>query len=185
MLYPLVVAVDFLPIVRVINRKIQELGNPSRMMFFGHSLGGRLAIEVGATGTNGQVPQIDICDSAGPGFDFTSLDRDPKTGGKNVQCIQTSTSLGTMKNACHQDWRMGSFCGMTQTMSAVDSHQMCTDLYNKAFTKTYAPNDSIWNFMCLSTRPADVNSEACRGARMGYHKTFDWSKCRGDIFADI
>jgi hypothetical protein len=82
------------------------------------------------------------CDPAGPGFDLVRPVTDFKNSAQNVECIHTSTDLGTaLTTFCHQNWRMGN-CGITQNAAAGDkrefrSHGLCPLFYNSAFTHDY------------------------------------------------
>jgi hypothetical protein len=175
---------DFIPISQVIKQKVEEVGNFNRMLFYGHSMGSRWAIEVGSVvGGGGKIDKLDLCDLPGPLFDGTNLEKNPTTAGVNVQCIHTSASIGTIKYKCHQNWRMG-YCGWFQSfpIDFVQSHEACNDYYINAFTRSYTPNTQFWHFICRSTRKADISSAACSQARMGYFRTYDTTNCRGDFF---
>lgn len=103
---------------------------------------------------------------AGPGFDFI-YKRDPKEAAKNVQCIHTSISAGTVERNCHQDWLMGN-CGKYQDgaddlqavycqimrsckSNPILSHSLCPYFYNSAFTNDFKVDNKS---RCLSTRMA-------------------------------
>lgn len=61
-----------------------------------------------------------MCEPAGPGFDGTSLDPDPKKGFRQVQCVHTNMGgFGTTDLNCDQDWRMG-ICGEHQIGARLD-----------------------------------------------------------------
>lgn len=181
--YPATVKNDYQNIADVVVKKIQKVGNCSRMFFFGHSFGSRMAVYVGKNGAGGKIPKMDLCEPAGQEFDGTSLALDPKTGGLDVQCIHTSIGFGTSTYNCHQDWRMGPFCGWTQNFDLGASHNLCNDFYNSAFTNKFSPNSNFRNFLCFSSRAVSITSTACVGAKMGYFRTYDTQNCRGDFFA--
>lgn len=106
------VNVDYLPLANITLKKAQQIGNFSRMHMFGFSFGGRIATKVGSD-LNSQVQKVQLCESAGPGFQYSGIaDRDipPTKAGKEVSCINTSSGYGTTVYDCHQNWRMG-YCG--------------------------------------------------------------------------
>jgi hypothetical protein len=184
---PFSVDVDFIPISKVIEQKVEEVGNFSRMLFQGHSIGSRWAVQTGSVvGGGGKIDKLDLCELASPFFDGTIFEKDPKTGGINVECIHTSASIGTTKYNCHQNWRMG-YCGWFQTfpIDFIASHAACNDYYIGSFTKNYNPNNNFWNFLCFPTKKADIGSAACSQAKMGYFRTYDTTQCRGEFFASV
>lgn len=111
---------------------------------------------------------IQACDPAGPGFDYYNVEvtRNPQDAAKNVQCIHTSSNMGTAVYNCHQNWRMG-VCGSYQiggrdwsylncelyqictTPKAIGSHGLCNDLYINAFEVDFVANNS---YNCPSYR---------------------------------
>jgi Lipase len=199
--YVSVVTKDFAKIAEIINQKVTQIGNFSRFMFYGMSLGSRMAIEVGATLTGGKVGMIDACDPAGPGFDsivhsdFPNvtanliLARNPQDAAVNVQCIHTSNTYGTAEYNCHQNWRMGLNCGNWQYLqpstkgSRESDHVACETIYNNAFTSMFIPSSTLGT-NCSSTRAVNLTS-ACAGARMGFWRGYDTANCVGDFFAKI
>lgn len=55
-----------------------------------------------------------VCEPAGPGFENSKLNADPKLAAKYSQCIHTAVGgFGTRERICHQNWMMGS-CGEAQ-----------------------------------------------------------------------
>lgn len=171
---------DFKPIAAVISKKIQAIGNFDRFFFYGHSLGARIAVEVGATGAKAQIAQMDLCDPAGPGFDFFETTTGPTQAAKNVQCIHTTNLLGTGVYNCDHDWRMGNDCGFGQTWDGERSHNICNDYYNAAFDRDFLP---LAKSDCPSAMPIDITRPECSKAKMGYFRTFDTKSCLGDFFA--
>lgn len=114
----------FKPIASLVTRKLQQLNSDGvvddNIFMFGFSFGGRIVIEAALNYGTKRISQIDCkisceylfqlsslklllpaCDMAGPGFDFV-YNRDPKDAAKNVQCIHTSISAGTIIRNCHQ-----------------------------------------------------------------------------------
>lgn len=102
-----------------LRKKVLEVGTLSRIFFFGFSFGARLVQGVGYnfTMSNGGVPpikRIDLCDPAGPGFDYQARAvPDPSMAAENVQCIHTSNDKGTTIFNCDQDMNLG-YCGQWQ-----------------------------------------------------------------------
>lgn len=98
--------------------------NYERMFVFGFSFGSRIAIGAGAvlTGQNRGIPQLPnlhLCDPAGPEFDYITLRYIPATNAAlNVQCIGTSNDYGTKIYDCHQNFKMGR-CGKRQDCATV------------------------------------------------------------------
>jgi hypothetical protein len=188
-----VVKTDFVEIAKVIKDKITQIGNFSRFLFYGNSLGARMAIEVGATLVGEKISKIDLCDPAGPGFDSTvhpafkevevnlTIARDPKEAALNVQCIDTSNDYGTNEYKCHQNWRMGPNCGEWQIKTYQD-HMFCEPLYLASFTRKFIPSSTLGSG-CNSTREANLVSPACAGAKMGFWRGYDTTNCVGDFFA--
>ncbi|XP_055905986.1 pancreatic lipase-related protein 2 [Eupeodes corollae] len=130
----------------ILKEKLDELEfrgyHPRNGYVFGFSLGARIAIRAGTMFGYQRLGEIDACDMAGPGFDW--FDRfKPTAAAKNVQCIHTSKSKGTLSRNCHQNWNMG-VCGMYQVGSAIlpgtgtlTSHGLCHRFYNAAFTNNF------------------------------------------------
>ena len=86
--------------------------DPKKGFMFGFSLGARVVIEAGRNFGEKKIPEIDVCDPAGPGFDDYKFD--PRLSAENVQCIHTSSDKGTKrKSDCNQNWLMGN-CGESQ-----------------------------------------------------------------------
>lgn len=55
-----------------------------------------------------------VCEPAGPGFENTQRNADPKRAFKISQCIHTARGgYGTREEICHQNWFMGN-CGESQ-----------------------------------------------------------------------
>lgn len=75
---------------------------------FGFSFGGRLVTYAGIQ-MNGEIANIDTCDSAGPGFDGTFRVKNSFQAAQNVQCINTSIDKGTRIYDCDQNCEL-KFC---------------------------------------------------------------------------
>lgn len=55
-----------------------------------------------------------VCEPAGPGFEITMMNADPKKAFKQSQCIHTARGgFGTREETCLQNWFLGN-CGETQ-----------------------------------------------------------------------
>jgi len=94
----------------LLTRKLQQMEEigieGSNIFLYGHSLGARIVIDAAVNFGKQKIGLIDLCDMAGPGFNFMQR-HDPKDAAQNVQCIHTTNSLGTFVYNCHQDWLMG------------------------------------------------------------------------------
>lgn len=180
-----IVGTDFAPISKVIGKKLVQIGNYSRIFMFGFSFGARLVTEVGITTANGTIGRIDLCEPAGPGFDYTPLARNFTLAAKIVTCISTSNDKGTTSyNLCPQSFRMG-WCGWAQSAASVypmGSHGLCPHIYNSAFNYSFVPNVALRKYGCPYTTLS--NMTACPGARMGYFNSQIGSGCKGEYFID-
>lgn len=169
---------DFLPISKVIIRKMEEIGNISRMSSWGFSFGARLAVETGATGFNGAIKDVYVLDPAGPGFDGNpKLAQDPKTAGQNVQCFHTSIGVGSSEYVCHQSWRLG-VCGWAQWTDPVLSHNFAPIYFNEAFETPYIATESP----CAGSNAVNLSRPECKAPRMGFFCNLDKKQCRGNLF---
>lgn len=181
--------VDFYPIARVVAKKIRHVGNFERMFIFGDSFGGLLAIEVGATGGEGRIGRMHLCDPVRQFWYPKVRRRDPKTASKSVSCVRTDTIVGGEIYNCHQDWRMG-YCGYWQPASidlvSKKSHELCSVLYTYAFDNNFVPKKPtlLTRLLCRAKRVADLDSPACRGSLMGYRDASDSRGCRGEFFIE-
>lgn len=104
------------------------------------------------------------CDPAGPLFDYSSVHarRGPASrAAKNVQCIHTTTFLGTSARDCTQDWIMGN-CGVSQPIATEsfefffiepNSHNACPTLYLSAFENDFPAVKNI----CCNDRERAAN----------------------------
>lgn len=123
--------VNFLPLTRVLVKKIQQTTSFYEKVFiFGFSFGSRLAFEAGARLGKQRIERIDACDPAGPGFDEVITTVDPKLAAKRVNCINTSGNAGTIIYNCHINFRMG-VCGKRQLASGrkpMASHGLCVNV---------------------------------------------------------
>jgi Lipase len=92
--------------------------DPKKGYMFGFSFGSILAIN-GAIESFGErtLGLIDACDPAGLFIDNTpKAPKDSSLAAVNVQCIHTSSFLGSKLRTCTQDWLMG-HCGVVQFVS--------------------------------------------------------------------
>lgn len=122
-----------------------------------------------------------VCEPAGPGFDYRLTTKQPQKAAKNVQCIHTSVIAGTVERLCHQDWMMGN-CGRQQPASNVFqyyfcqttrlcessyhiSHGLCPHYYNSAFKNVFASNNA---YKCGTLRPPTVQ---LTDYKMGYSES--------------
>ncbi|KAJ6646793.1 Pancreatic lipase-related protein 2 [Pseudolycoriella hygida] len=142
--------------------------DPDNMYLFGFSFGGQLVLESARRFGKMLIKQIDVCDPAGPGFDNNILHsrNSPRKSAKNVQCIHTSSSKGTRKRDCHQNWNMGN-CGNSQVASGprpLGSHGLCPYFYNNAFQHRFPAIPKPSN--CRSNR--DATGEVVENITMGY-----------------
>ncbi|CAO1410455.1 unnamed protein product [Diamesa serratosioi] len=170
--FPLIA--NFSKVSNVLTKKLKNLEveglNPDNVFMYGHSLGARLVIDAAVNFGKKRIKEIDVCDSAGPGFDYYNYEvpKNPQDAAKNVQCIHTTSNFGTAVYNCHQDWRMG-VCGAYQiggldwsylycelynicsTPRAIGSHGLCNDFYINAFEVDFV-SDNCYN--CPSYRTA-------------------------------
>lgn len=158
----------FKPIAKLTLRKLKQLESehvpPNNIFMFGFSFGGRIIIEAALNFGNQRIGSVDICDMAGPGFDFI-YKRDPKNAAKNVQCLHTSATAGTIERNCHQNWLLG-YCGRHQPAGQdiqvaycellrncdyepILSHGLCPFFYTSAFRHDFIA-DNFYN--CSSSR---------------------------------
>lgn len=61
---------NFYPLAKLIGRKIEQIGNFSRIFMHGFSFGGRLATEVGVVNANGTIGRMDLLEPAGNSLFF-------------------------------------------------------------------------------------------------------------------
>ncbi|CRL02078.1 CLUMA_CG015386, isoform A [Clunio marinus] len=163
----------FKPVSNLLTRKLNQLSNDNisddNIFMFGFSFGGRVVIEAALNYGSNRIHQIDVCDMAGPGFDYIYR-RDPKEAAKNVQCIHTSDNAGTKIRNCHQNWLMG-YCGISQpagndieailcelfqacedrSPAPINNHSLCPHFYNSAFENNFIADNP---FHCPSQRMA-------------------------------
>ncbi|XP_023293825.2 uncharacterized protein LOC111677030 [Lucilia cuprina] len=115
---------------------IQNGFNPSKIFMFGFSYGGQIASKIGRMlKPQYNIKKIDICDMAGPGFDFISY-LNHSEAAENIQCYYTSLDKGSHFHSCHQNIRLGQ-CGYTQpailSQPYFSSHGLCPRIYINAF----------------------------------------------------
>jgi len=131
----------------VLLKKLKQINAPDRTYMFGFSFGSRLCTEAGfdfANETGTFIDSMDLCDPAGPGFTDSTV-KDPKLGGKNVRCINTSTDKGTDKYNCHRNFRMGT-CGIIQPGASappMGNHGLCPYFFVNSFVNNFAVNNSF------------------------------------------
>uniref|UniRef100_A0A182R7A6 Lipase domain-containing protein n=1 Tax=Anopheles funestus TaxID=62324 RepID=A0A182R7A6_ANOFN len=170
-------------IARTLEKKLRQLitfGIPAANgMLYGFSLGSQVAFQAGRNLAPAKLGRIDACDPAGIVFDknstYTSLSiMDAAT---EVQCIHTSSDIGTTRRVCHKDWLMG-YCGWLQFAAGLtSSHELCPIFYNVAFWFDFkaVPNP----YYCPTTRAV---SSWPNGFKMGYFMPQGTSLI-GDLFA--
>ncbi|CRL00465.1 CLUMA_CG013727, isoform A [Clunio marinus] len=191
--YLMIINRDWQKVSDVLTERLKSLEregvSPDNIFMYGHSLGARLVIDAGLKFGPNKIFQIDVCDSAGPGFLFYDLLNEPKNAAQNVQCILTSMDGGTTFKNCHQNWLMG-ICGLVQPASpnylclltsictAVDekiSHNLCNDFYISAFENNFVANN---RYEC----PSAMNIEELpENFKMGYMETRRSSAIQGNI----
>ncbi|XP_058826876.1 pancreatic lipase-related protein 2-like [Topomyia yanbarensis] len=155
--------------------------HPRNGFLFGFSFGAQAAMEAGRRFGAKRLERIDVCEPAGPGFDSdtTTSVQNPQQAARNVQCIHTSSDIGTFRRECHQDWNMGN-CGRDQPAAGAypkGSHGLCPYFYNSAFSNEFRairkPNE-CFSFRAVRKWPP--------GFRMGYFTDVE-SGVNGDLFA--
>ncbi|XP_058822932.1 pancreatic triacylglycerol lipase-like [Topomyia yanbarensis] len=163
-------------------RRLESMGfDPAAGFIFGFSFGAQLAFEAGRRFGFKKLARIDACEPAGPGFDgdsdYSLLD--PKQAAKGVQCIHTSSNLGTHRRSCQTNWNMGK-CGKEQVAAGPfpkGSHGLCPFFYNSAFTH---------NFYAVPMPKGCTSSRytGCwpRGYKMGYFSDMN-SDIQGEFFS--
>lgn len=161
-----------------LKKKFEQIGNYERQYCFGFSYGSRLCVDAAISVGTEMIGSMDLCDPAGPGFEWTHRVKDPKLAAKNVACINTSTDKGTSNYNCHQNFRLGS-CGNWQAAAGpypLGSHGLCPYIYNLSFDHKFVPNNL---YQCSSSRPANITTE---DVRLGYVGNYDKTFVQGDIF---
>ncbi|KAL9917208.1 uncharacterized protein ACN427_001827 isoform 2-T2 [Glossina fuscipes fuscipes] len=154
--------------------------NPRQSFLFGFSYGGHIVSTIGRRlPPKYKFKKIDICDMAGPGFDFFT-DHNHKDAADNVQCYYSSIGKGTRFYDCHQNIRLGQ-CGYSQlatlTQSLYSSHGLCVQIYINAFDHPFyaLQNPPRW---CATVNPAQ---NLPKYFTIGY-KESGYRHIRGDIF---
>ncbi|XP_052898124.1 phospholipase A1 member A-like [Anopheles moucheti] len=171
------------PIARTLEKKLRQLIMfgiaPANGMLYGFSLGSQVAFQAGRNLAPQKLGRIDACDPAGVAFDtnttYTSLSvMDAAT---EVQCIHTSSDIGTTLRVCHKDWLMG-YCGWLQFAAGLtSSHGLCPIFYNIAFWYDFK---AISNpYLCPTLRAV---SSWPNGFKMGYYMP-QGNTLMGDLFA--
>ncbi|XP_053674281.1 uncharacterized protein LOC128724583 [Anopheles nili] len=154
-------------IARTLEKKLRQLiafgMNPLQGMLYGYSLGAQIAFQAGRNMAPQKLGRIDACDPVGIGFDtnITHSLLSVMDAAVEVQCIHTSSNIGTLRRVCHKDWLMG-FCGLLQ-FGWKSSHGMCPDYYNAAFMYDFPA--TISPVLCATTRAALLWPP---GFKMGY-----------------
>ncbi|KAG5674187.1 hypothetical protein PVAND_004170 [Polypedilum vanderplanki] len=149
---------------------------------FGFSYGAWLAIKTAKTFGNGRFAQIDVCDPAGPGFDYLIDMGDISLAAQNVQCIHTNSGgYGTILRNCSQNWLMG-ICGIAQIGASIypkGHHGLCPYYYTAAFKYDFVAWQNI--YACYTTRIVTNYPELFR---MGYKESLEKkSSVIGDLFS--
>uniref|UniRef100_A0A182WJE8 Lipase domain-containing protein n=1 Tax=Anopheles minimus TaxID=112268 RepID=A0A182WJE8_9DIPT len=157
------------PIARTLVKKLQQLIAfgipPAKGMLYGFSLGSQVAFQAGRNLAPQKLGRIDACDPVAITFDtnvtYTSLSvTDSAT---EVQCIHTSSDIGTQRRVCHKDWLMG-YCGWLQFAAGVEtSHGLCPIFYNAAFWFDFKAVSNP--YLCPPTRAVSSWPD---GFMMGY-----------------
>uniref|UniRef100_A0A1A9ZRD2 Lipase domain-containing protein n=1 Tax=Glossina pallidipes TaxID=7398 RepID=A0A1A9ZRD2_GLOPL len=154
--------------------------NPRQSFLFGFSYGGHIVSTIGRRlPSKYKFKKIDICDMAGPGFDFFT-DHNHKDAADNVQCYYSSIGKGSRFYNCHQNIRLGQ-CGYTQpaslTQSLYSSHGLCVQIYINAFDHPFyaLQNPPRW---CATANPAQ---NLPKYFTIGY-KESGYRHIHGDIF---
>lgn len=175
---------QFDPITEVLAGKLrlmESIGfDLGQGFIFGFSYGGHVAVEASKRVGVRRLEAIDICDIAGPAFDFRRAHIDHRSAAKNVQCIHTSRDKGSRHTTtCHQNWKMGT-CGWFQTAAAdppKGSHGLCPYFYLSAFTNDFLAVPKPMG--CMARKLA---SHWPSGFKMGYNEHRKW-KVQGELFA--
>uniref|UniRef100_A0A1B0CRY6 Lipase domain-containing protein n=1 Tax=Lutzomyia longipalpis TaxID=7200 RepID=A0A1B0CRY6_LUTLO len=162
-------------------RLMEAMGfNLGQGFIFGFSYGGHVAVEASKRVGVRRLEAIDICDIAGPAFDFRRAHIDHRNAARNVQCIHTSRDKGSRHTTtCHQNWKMGT-CGWFQTAAAdppKGSHGLCPYFYLSAFSNDFLAVPKPMG--CMARKPARYWPE---GFRMGYREPRKW-QVQGELFA--
>uniref|UniRef100_A0A182M051 Lipase domain-containing protein n=1 Tax=Anopheles culicifacies TaxID=139723 RepID=A0A182M051_9DIPT len=171
------------PIARTLEKKLRQLIAfgiaPANGMLYGFSLGSIIAFQAGRNLAPQKLGRIDACDPAGVGFDtnatYTALSvMDSAT---EVQCIHTSSDIGTLRRVCHKNWAMG-YCGWLQFAAGVlSSHLLCPIMYNAAFWNDFKAVSNM--YACPTSRAV---SSWPTGFKMGYFMPQGQSFV-GDLFS--
>ncbi|XP_053674282.1 uncharacterized protein LOC128724584 [Anopheles nili] len=137
--------------------------NPLKGMLYGFSLGTQVAFHAGRDLAPVKLGRIDACDPPGIGFDSNATHNSLSVmdAAVEVQCIHTSSNIGTLQRVCHKDWLMG-YCGWLQ-FGFKSSHELCPDYYNAAFSYNFPA--TINPYLCPTTRAALLWPP---GFKMGY-----------------
>ncbi|XP_055692306.1 uncharacterized protein LOC129795246 [Lutzomyia longipalpis] len=175
---------QFDPITEILAGKLrlmEAMGfNLGQGFIFGFSYGGHVAVEASKRVGVRRLEAIDICDIAGPAFDFRRAHIDHRNAARNVQCIHTSRDKGSRHTTtCHQNWKMGT-CGWFQTAAAdppKGSHGLCPYFYLSAFSNDFLAVPKPMG--CMARKPARYWPE---GFRMGYREPRKW-QVQGELFA--
>lgn len=97
---------------------------------------------------------FEVCDIAGPGFDFLSYVRHSEAA-ENVACYYSSLDKGTQFRSCHQNILLG-HCGYTQpailSQPYYSSHGLSVQIYINAFDYPFYAAKTVppW---CLVANP--------------------------------
>uniref|UniRef100_A0A1I8M4U5 Uncharacterized protein n=1 Tax=Musca domestica TaxID=7370 RepID=A0A1I8M4U5_MUSDO len=156
--------------------------DPANGYMFGFSYGGQLASKIGRQlihYNDYMFKQIDMCDIAGPGFDFLSY-ATHREAAENVACYYASLDKGTQFRSCHQNILLG-HCGYTQpailSQPYFSSHGLSVQIYINAFDYPFYGSSKLPTW-CLAGNPVLNLPE---GFKVGYNGDIG-SHIQGDIF---
>ncbi|XP_058982152.1 uncharacterized protein LOC101889484 [Musca domestica] len=156
--------------------------DPANGYMFGFSYGGQLASKIGRQlihYNDYMFKQIDMCDIAGPGFDFLSYAAH-REAAENVACYYASLDKGTQFRSCHQNILLG-HCGYTQpailSQPYFSSHGLSVQIYINAFDYPFYASSKLPTW-CLAGNPVLNLPE---GFKVGYNGDIG-SHIQGDIF---
>ncbi|XP_041770355.1 uncharacterized protein LOC121592709 [Anopheles merus] len=171
------------PIARTLEKKLRQLFTfgiaPASGMVYGFSLGAHVAFQAGRNLAPQKLGRIDACDPVGIAFDkndtYTALSVTESAA--EVQCIHTSSDIGTIRRYCHKDWIMG-YCGWVQFAAGLKtSHGLCPIFYNAAFWFDFK---AVYNpYVCPTSRAV---SSWPAGFKMGYFMP-QGTTLMGDLFS--
>uniref|UniRef100_A0A1I8PD64 Lipase domain-containing protein n=1 Tax=Stomoxys calcitrans TaxID=35570 RepID=A0A1I8PD64_STOCA len=156
--------------------------NPQNNYMFGFSYGGQLASKIGRVLNfyhGYKIKRMDLCDIAGPGFDFLSYSRHHEAA-DNVSCYYSSLDKSTQFRNCDQNILLG-HCGYTQpavlSQPYWSSHGLSVRMYINAFDFPFYASKVVPP-LCISGNPIKNIPE---GFKVGYNGDLA-NGIAGDIF---